>query len=513
MIDVILKIEKQNLVIMYYFWHNLQNQIAMREYTKKPESQSRTLDSNPKASRQAPIDMILQRYKERNIQRYAEDEELIQGKLDTAQREEIDEDELLQGKFEASSTIQREKTPTIPGEGANNTGMPANLKNGIEALSGYSMDDVRVHYNSAKPTQLKALAYAQGTDIHIAPGQEQHLPHEAWHIIQQKQGRVQPTMQLQGVNVNDNEGLEKEADVMGGKAVQMKELDSLDYEVIHIPPKTIQCVSKEKIEEAYDGWNNSGMGIDWITVTQNNLDEYQMAAIEYGIKPMLKDILGLEEISEDLNNKIEAVKGKMRVINEEEFKVRNMCNAYQEELGLAPNDIATMDITELKAKAISFLTKFGEASAENFFDNYSDQGVRIGDYIFANRSKASKDLGIHLIIHECMHSIANSKFVESLGTGSLQDEGINEFFSRLATLKLKEYLDSDEKNPYIEYLGAPGKSDAPESNGNGIYGKHMEGTNFDNLKKKAGLQDSSVENLRGLSVEELKIIGEKYFIN
>ena len=56
----------------------------MREYTKKPENQSRTLDNNPKASKQAPIDVILQRYKERNIQQYVKDEELIQGKFESA---------------------------------------------------------------------------------------------------------------------------------------------------------------------------------------------------------------------------------------------------------------------------------------------------------------------------------------------------------------------------------------------------------------------------------------------
>ena len=101
----------------------------------------------------------------------------------------------------------------------NKTGLPDTLKTGIENLSGYAMDDVKVHYNSNKPTQLQAHAYAQGTDIHLAPGQEKHLPHEAWHVVQQKQGRVKPTMQLKGkVNVNDDAGLEKEADVMGGKA-------------------------------------------------------------------------------------------------------------------------------------------------------------------------------------------------------------------------------------------------------------------------------------------------------
>ncbi|WP_378179140.1 DUF4157 domain-containing protein [Aquimarina sp. SS2-1] len=101
----------------------------------------------------------------------------------------------------------------------NKTGLPDNLKSGIENLSGYSMDDVKVHYNSSKPAQLQAHAYAQGTDIHLAPGQEKHLPHEAWHVVQQKQGRVKPTRQLKSkVNINDDAGLEKEADVMGKKA-------------------------------------------------------------------------------------------------------------------------------------------------------------------------------------------------------------------------------------------------------------------------------------------------------
>ena len=101
----------------------------------------------------------------------------------------------------------------------NHTGLPDDLKTGVENLSGYAMNDVKVHYNSDKPSQLQAHAYAQGTDIHLGPGQEKHLPHEAWHVVQQKQGRVQPTMQLKGeINVNDDAGLENEADVMGAKA-------------------------------------------------------------------------------------------------------------------------------------------------------------------------------------------------------------------------------------------------------------------------------------------------------
>ena len=33
-------------------------------------------------------------------------------------------------------------------------------------------------YNSDKPRKIGALAYTQGTQVHIGPGQERHLRHE-----------------------------------------------------------------------------------------------------------------------------------------------------------------------------------------------------------------------------------------------------------------------------------------------------------------------------------------------
>lgn len=104
----------------------------------------------------------------------------------------------------------------------NQTGMPDQLKSGLETLGKTDLSDVRVHYNSDKPAQLKAEAFAQGKDIHLAPGKEHHLPHEGWHVIQQKAGRVQPTMDVNGAAVNDSPDLEQEADDMGAKALQLK---------------------------------------------------------------------------------------------------------------------------------------------------------------------------------------------------------------------------------------------------------------------------------------------------
>jgi hypothetical protein len=126
----------------------------------------------------------------------------------------------LSKTLNAAPPVQRLEA-LAPPTGIDRTHLPHQLKTGIEAMSGLSMDGVKVHYNSSKPAQLNAHAYAQGSDIHLAPGQEQHLPHEAWHVVQQAQGRVKPTMQMKsGTPINDDEGLEHEADIMGARAMQ-----------------------------------------------------------------------------------------------------------------------------------------------------------------------------------------------------------------------------------------------------------------------------------------------------
>lgn len=140
-----------------------------------------------------------------SVQR-AEEEELVQGKFDLMQR--VEEDEMVQGKFEP---LQKK---------GNKTGLPDDLKSGMEGLSGHSLDHVKVHYNSSKPASVQAHAYAQGADIHLGSGQEKHLAHELGHVVQQMEGRVQPTTQVAGIAVNDNPRLENEATVMGERALQ-----------------------------------------------------------------------------------------------------------------------------------------------------------------------------------------------------------------------------------------------------------------------------------------------------
>ena len=125
---------------------------------------------------------------------------------------------IAQLQAKSDSRISSTQSPVVQRE-ENKTGLPDGLKSGMEAISGLSLGDVKVHRNSDKPAQLQAHAYAQGTDIHLGPGQEKHLPHELGHVVQQKEGRVKPNVQLKDkVSINDDSGLEKEADVLGAKA-------------------------------------------------------------------------------------------------------------------------------------------------------------------------------------------------------------------------------------------------------------------------------------------------------
>ena len=101
------------------------------------------------------------------------------------------------------------------------TGLPADLQSGVEALSGLSLEGVRVHTNSPKPAQVQALAHGQGSEIRVAPGQEAHVPHEAWRVVQQSEGRVRARAPVDCA-VNDASALEHEPDAMGARAADLK---------------------------------------------------------------------------------------------------------------------------------------------------------------------------------------------------------------------------------------------------------------------------------------------------
>ncbi|MFZ6723721.1 DUF4157 domain-containing protein [Undibacterium sp. Ji49W] len=177
--------------------------------------------------------------------------------------------QLMRGETPGITQRVEEKSPPPVAVAVkpNQTGLPHQLKAGIESLSGMSLDHVKVHYNSDKPAQMQAHAYAQGSNIHVAPGQEKHLPHEAWHVVQQAQGRVRPTMQMKtGIPVNDDVSLEAEADTMGARAMQLK-LDDNTTQLTHNGTYT------DNANSADAGVAQRALATDKLNVVGENHDE------------------------------------------------------------------------------------------------------------------------------------------------------------------------------------------------------------------------------------------------
>jgi hypothetical protein len=78
----------------------------------------------------------------------------------------------------------------------NASGLPDSLKSGMEALTGADLSNVRVHRNSHAPAAIGVQSYSNGLDIYLKPGEEKLLAHELTHVVQQSQGRTQPTTSM-----------------------------------------------------------------------------------------------------------------------------------------------------------------------------------------------------------------------------------------------------------------------------------------------------------------------------
>lgn len=115
---------------------------------------------------------------------------------------------------------------SLPAAGSGKA-MPGDVRAKMEGAFGVDFSRVRIH-EDARPEALGALAYTNGTDVHFAPGQYQPdsqrgqalLGHELTHVVQQSRGTVAATTQTKGVGVNDDAGLEREADEMGARAAR-----------------------------------------------------------------------------------------------------------------------------------------------------------------------------------------------------------------------------------------------------------------------------------------------------
>ena len=358
--------------------------------------------------------------------------------------------------------------------------LPDNVKHGVESLSGISMDDVKVHYNSAKPAQLNAHAYAQGTDIHVASGQEKHLPHEAWHVVQQKQGRVRPTTMMKAkVPVNDDQGLEKEADVMGARALQMKPFSLSDYrtgksvqskEIIQREPMETIPEGNEEHDEKSDLGDvfNEGAAAD----QENHLRKE--SSEEFSPNQRLKTVISeknalsikIEEIKvkeEETNAAEEAKKAK---IPEVETELKNT----EEEIKKAEEEIkkaAAAEALGVAAKAASDLAVADVAAAvkKALAPSYVTAAVKNASAAFGKaKLKSDEFLGERSIIGNVTGTAAypgrtiDVVAAETNNTNLLEKTGEGAFVGFIADIteglsSAGKYFNSEKKPADLTLLG------------------------------------------------------------
>ncbi|MFF2530695.1 DUF4157 domain-containing protein [Brevibacillus sp. NPDC058079] len=114
--------------------------------------------------------------------------------------------------------------------------LPDSVQAKMEKAFHTDFSDVQIHPESSVASQIGAVAFAQGNNIHFAPGTyqpetqsgQQLLGHELTHVVQQRQGRVKANVPDASLPINDDPSLEAEADRYGSFAASGTKLDSTD---------------------------------------------------------------------------------------------------------------------------------------------------------------------------------------------------------------------------------------------------------------------------------------------
>ncbi len=368
--------------------------------------------------------------------------------------------------------------------------MPTDVRAKMEGAFGTDFSGVRIH-EGPRARALGALAYTQGADIHFAPGKYQPhsqtgqalLGHELTHVVQQSQGRVGATGQVAGARVNDNPALEAEADKVGAMAARGKRVGDATLGLnAGSPPGSrslqgsVMIQRKTEAEEVYSGWepDPEQNEVDWGAFDSDGIARLQQDLIEYGIKPMLKS-LGVED------DEIEAIAGrtgagKVIFLSKEQFGWASYALSilgWSHELIFGADADADVPILEIaRASKPNFepslyagykkafdTNLWGDLSSSEeprqrqavgfIYENLVEEvftGPRaqaMGPHkVLNNGAKGNEDLGLHLLMHETLHTMASTSWKVAAGDDfsgqggtNVQDEAATELFARLASLK------------------------------------------------------------------------------
>lgn len=101
--------------------------------------------------------------------------------------------------------------------------LPDSINNVAKKSFGQDLSNVNIRTNDKEADDLGAKAFTKGNEISFGNGEydpssaegKSLIGHELAHVIQQKNGLVQPTSSINNIFINDNPHLEKQADEMG----------------------------------------------------------------------------------------------------------------------------------------------------------------------------------------------------------------------------------------------------------------------------------------------------------
>ena len=221
-------------------------------------SQSDTMQMQPAEEEEELLQCKIQ------MQPEEEEEELLQPKLQMQpnpnsvnsilQMQEAEEEEEI---IQAKTAIQKEVSKPAVQNGAH-TSLPESLQAKMEDSFGTDFGNVNIHKNDRSAAQIGALAYTKGNNVHFAPEQynpgsqkgQELIGHELTHVVQQREGKVTATLHGKGMLINDNPGLEKEADIKGKRAVKGEIVHSGGVE---------QGNSKNVVQGFFKGVTKSGV--------------------------------------------------------------------------------------------------------------------------------------------------------------------------------------------------------------------------------------------------------------
>lgn len=138
---------------------------------------------------------------------------------------EASSEEPIQGNF-ADFVNQESKSPENASSGSS-VSLPDPVQAKMEQSMGADFSGVQMFKDSEKASSVGANAFAQGNEVHFAPGQfktdqagQELIGHELAHVVQQREGRVSANTSVGGKPVNDDKGLEQEADDKGRLAAK-----------------------------------------------------------------------------------------------------------------------------------------------------------------------------------------------------------------------------------------------------------------------------------------------------